>query len=209
MIESIMLGDLESMYGRLPFPYRAYRQWQDQDAEPPDQFPTVASCTAKVRPREEWNTLGREIYDVNDVERHADIVSRLVSDLKLTEFLVQQSLPAAAWFHGNPCDSGGRANVMMAYLKRCGVSVDFASWRGAFIVREDVNGFLRCFLDYPFSLNTYAIEMCSTQGPLALILDHHLCVEYFSQDALVIRRIKTRILTEGILEYTDRGAGDP
>ena len=204
MIESIVMEDLDSMYGNLPFPYRAYRQWQDQDAETVEQFPTIASCTARVRPREEWNTLGREIYNVNDVERHAGIVSRLVSDLKLTEFLVQQSLPAGAWFHGNPRKLRGRATEMMAYLKSCGVSVDFAGWRGGFLVGEEVHGFVRLFLDYPFSLNTYDVEMFSTQSPLALILDHHLCVEYVSPDPVLIQRIRTRILADGVLEFPGR-----
>ena len=204
MIESIIFEDVEDMYDRLPFPYRAYRQLQDEEADLWDRFHTIGSCTAKIRPRNEWNSLGREIYDVEDVERHADIVSRILHDLELTTFLVQQTVPARSWFHGDTQELKGRANDMVAYLRSRGVSLDFSHWRGVFIVRDEMGDFLKCFLDYTFTLNTYDLELFSFQAPLAIVLDHHLCVEYTSPDPTLIGTINSKILSEGILEYPDR-----
>jgi hypothetical protein len=207
MIESIIITDVDPSYEHLSFPYRAYKQWQDEEPDLPDPFHYTGSCTAKVRPRTEWNTLGREIYDIEDVERHAGVVSRMLRDLGMTAFLIQQTMPASAWFRGRTQDLKGRASDMLAYLRSRGVSVDFVHWRGAFIVREEIGDFLNSFLDYSFTLNTYDLEVFSFQEPLAMVLDHHLCVEYISSDPALVERLRTRICSEGILEYPERGTG--
>src|SRR6266478_2711334 len=101
MIETILIEDFEKIYDGLPFPYRSYEQWRNDEIDLSHVFLTVGSSTAEIRPRTEWNTLGREIYNVEALERHADIVSQILGEFELTGFFVQQILPTGAWFHGN------------------------------------------------------------------------------------------------------------
>src|SRR5690349_19070940 len=98
-IETVTTQNIEMVYGHLPIRYRDYYQWldDDEDNQLSYRFFTVGSCTAKVRPRDEWNTFGREIYDIKDLEQHAASVSAILQGLGLAEFFVQQTLPSGRW----------------------------------------------------------------------------------------------------------------
>ena len=199
MIDSVSIEVVDKLYDRLPFPYRTYRQWQNEDIEPPEPFLAIGSGTAKIRVRKEWNRLGREIYDPADIDRHAVTVAQILGDFGLTAFFVQQAVLDTAWFHVNNPKGVARADEMAACLRSCGVSVDFSTWRGGLIIHNDVDRFLRSFLDYPFILNTYDLEMYSIQAPLAMEISHHQSIHYVSPDPLLVERLKVRLLSEGML----------
>ena len=205
MLENIPVERLDEFYERLTFPYRTYRQSAIEDMSRQPHFFTVGSSTAGVRARAEWNTLGREIHDVVQVEQHARIVSDILLQLELTDFLVQHTVPEALWFRGNTQGNSSRFTSILTYLDGRGVVQDFSRWQGAFLVRDEIADFLRHFVDYPFLFRYHDLEVLSTQAPLVMIINHHLCIEHTSPSKVLIEDLRARIRAEGILEFPGRG----
>jgi hypothetical protein len=205
MLKTIPLKRVIEICDKSSFPYRIYKQWANEEMAREPLFFTFGSCTADIRPREEWNTLGRELYDVTQVERHARIVGYILQHLGLKDSLVQQTVPEALWFHGNTNINTKRIGDILAYLERRAVKVNFSKWHGAFHVEEEISDFLTYFLDYPYLFKNYDIEIISTDAPLALVVNHHLCIEYISPNEALINDLRARIVAEGILEFPERG----
>jgi hypothetical protein len=205
MIEQIAPDAFPKIHDRLTFPYEAYQRWKNEESQSNSQFHSVGSNTCAIRPREDWNAHGREIYYLQDVERHADTVAEILSDIKLGNFLVEQVIPSAAWFAGKAPNGPGRARAAADYLHSRGISVDFSTWRGAFVVHDDICGFLRHFLDYPFVFKTYDLDVFAFEAPLVIEINHHLSLVFTSPDRSLIADIRSQIVAKGILEYPDRG----
>lgn len=94
---------------------------------------------------------------------------------------------------------------MLRFLRGGGLSMDFSEWRGALIVRDQICDFLAYFLDYPFLLGSYGLEMFAFRAPSAMVINHHLSIEYVSAEHGLAERLKDEILSAGILEFPDRG----
>ncbi len=205
MLEIITLDQLGNIRRDLQFPYTAYIQSETEDAVSTPEFFTIGSGTAAVRDRGEWNLLGREVHDVPQIERHARSASGILHSLGLKRFLIQQAVPEALWFRGGHYEQCERVNNMVGYLRSGGFDAALSGWRGALIVKDDVGGFLECFLDYPFKLKYYDLQLFAIEAPLAMIISHHLSIEYISTDRGLTRSLSARIISEGILESPDRG----
>lgn len=204
MLEIITLDQLGNIRCDLPFPYTPYVQSENEDIVSMPEFFTLGSGTA-VRDRGEWNPLGREVHDVPQIERHARSVSGILHSLGLKRFLIQQAVPEAHWFRGGHYEQCERVNNMVGYLRSGGFDAALSGWRGAIIVNEEIGGFLECFLDYPFILKYYDLQLFAIDAPLAMIISHHLSIEYISTDRGLTGSLSAGIISEGILESPDRG----
>ncbi len=209
MLEIISVERLHEIYDRLPFPYQTFRESTINETTQSVQFYTVGSSTAGVRPMDQWNALGRELHNPVQVDRHARIVAHILQQLRLTDFFVQQAVPEALWFRGNTQRDTARVGEILEYLVRRGMTIDFSKWRGAFLVREEFGDFLARFLDYPFLLRYYNLEVFPTEAPLAMVINHHLCIEYISPSGTLTEDLRSRIDSEGILEFPGRGRTNP
>lgn len=204
MLETIEIRRLSDIRDHLPFPYRDYTLLHDRDEIASSPFLSIGSSTAKLRPRCEWNTLGREVYDSEAIEHHAAFVSHILQDMTLTEFLLQHVVPDALWFRGNIQGVGDRVGAALTYLQSRGVAVDFSVWQGGFVVRGESTEFLKHFVDYPYLLNYYDLEMLSTQAPLMMELNHHLGIVYTSNNITLMEGLRARIVSAGIWEFPAR-----
>ena len=205
MLEAIAIERLVEIRDQLPFPLRVHALSQDRDGVASPPFLSVGSSTARLRPRDEWNASGREVYDREAVEQHVAVVSHVLREMALTEFLVQHAIPDALWFRGEVGSGGDHMVAAVAYLRGRGVAVDFSAWQGGFAVRGESDEFLKHFADYPYLLNYYDLEMFSTQAPLMMELNHHLGIVYTSNSESLIGNLRARIVSAGVLEFPDRG----
>jgi hypothetical protein len=205
MLEAITLEQLSQFRDRLRFPYQAHLQFENDGTVSSASFVSVATCTAAVRPRNEWNTLGREVYDRNNVIQHAEVVAKILRQFDLTDFLVQQAVPEGLWLRDNTKAGGEKVQAILAYLHRHGIVIDISNWHGGFIERGEVREFLTFFGDYPYLLNYYDLHMFSLQADLAMSINHHLGIVYTSTDRIFVEQLKTAIMSFGILEFPRRG----
>ena len=205
MAQSLPIEKLEELNKSLPIKLDDYERWISEPSDAAPVMYSVGSCNAKVRKLSEWNELGREIYDAQDIREHAQAVVRILRGLVEGEFIAQQARNDALWFRGLKSVDKQAVNLRVALLRLTEAAPDFSSWRGGFLFdEEEIESFGTAFIDYAYMFNYIDVEIISRQEPLILTFDHHLCVQYTSTNAVLIDRMRNRIVDEGILEFPER-----
>ena len=186
------------------FPVLDYEKGRENDSIPPDRFTSTGSCAAAVRPRSEWNRLGREIYKSADVLKHISIAVRLLDRLGCREFFVQQSSVGGEWFRSFRKGSDSARELKMADLSPHVGDVKLEEWTGGFSFRDATPLLMRTFLDYSFLLGSCDVIAIAIKVPLKLVFNQHLEIIWTSPDRNLIVRIRRDLVEAGILEHPGR-----
>ena len=198
LITATNLDELQRAHSHLPFDYDQYRRETDVNEGELDQFHVVNTSTAVVRPAEEWNALGREIYDTHSVSLHACALWGILQELGLNQFLMEHhsSVPVA-WFPISLC-AKPFAQQRKRLLVSSGVQVDLHTWLGGFQLENLSQDFLVNFVDYPFLSQHLDFDLISQQRSFVLNVTHHLSVICLSSDRELLARFESMAKERGI-----------
>ncbi len=177
------------------FPYDDYRAW---DLGEPVEEPLFMLSTrlVRVRAREDWNRLGREVYDREVVLRHADAVLDSLAESPGSRWLVRRAGRPRPWL---PADVGSDAQVvrLRSFLERHAPAPP-DTWDGGFVLDGELAPWLRQLVDYPFVTKGRDVELVGLDVGLLILLTHHLDIQVFSRDQTVLDWLEEPLAEAGV-----------
>lgn len=184
---------LKDYYKTSPVKYESYLSWLDDDENRNQDFAIVSTSNYEIRGMEQWNSIGREIYDSDKLSEHVDKVEAVLKNIGAEKFIVQHEYAPAVWLPYKiiqKLELNGNLAERLSSYKQFIKGVDLNGFDGGFEVTKDISGFLRLFVDYPFLLNYKNIDCISLELNLILKITHHLEVQFISSDAKLLASIQ-------------------
>ena len=204
---SLNIEDIKQYLAISPFRYDCYSaefEKMSNEGYGPEgpRYLGVDSSTVAFRPRNEWNTLGRAIWNSDQLALHARLAANIIEQFGDYNFVVQHKGSAGVWFplsvYGGPLVAS-----KIEFLRRNGVHVDLNTWVGGFLLKESPRTFFEHFLDYSHLLHLRPIEMLCLELPLLLRLDYDLEINWISPDRDFLIQLTKKLLECKILTVSN------
>ncbi|WP_089726414.1 hypothetical protein [Candidatus Thiosymbion oneisti] len=186
MIDLVEKQDLAQYHRRCHFDYASYLDWLDED-EISSDYHVVSTANIQIRDRSEWNTLGREIHDVERLRTHAQEVCKIVRSLGVKTFVAQHEYLPGIWFPEHLISEKSVADKI-SYIRSKVGSIDISRFDGGFRIEDEICDFVGVFIDYPFLKDRWHykdIDIISMERDLIIKINHHLSIQFVtsSRDA--------------------------
>ncbi len=184
LISQNQFGDLSET---LPINYDEYSAWQ-HDEPVKGIYYVIGTNNVDIRPRNEWNSKGREIFNKNKLYEHAKKIIRILEENDLKRFVIRHYYSFSKWFE-NRFINEKLAQEQINYLKYYCSEFEPESFDGAFLLEEGIRDFIENFIAYPYLWKHSDIEIISTEQKLILTLNHHLSVNFTSNSKKILKNI--------------------
>ncbi len=203
----VALSDLEIAAALAVSPFGYSRYWHekiamtDSDTEIPLAGPKYLYVDGGIvdeRPREQWNRLGRTIWNPAHIRRTAVGVAEVLDILGASGFVVKHKGNPQCWFTAEHI-AESRAVAKMAFLRQHGADVDLTKWVGGFLLEGGPLPFIEQFLDYSRLFHRWPVEMVCRNLPLMLGLDYDLFVYWVSSDRPLLNQVARELVRRSIL----------
>lgn len=176
MISLITKKDLEKYHKILPIRYGNYLAWLDSESN--DEYQILSTVNVDIRDRVEWNKAGREVYDAQRLQTHAEKVCEIIRLLELGTFMIQHEYQPGIWL---PIADKYLDNQAIFKFKALFPGIDMSSYNGGFkITGNDIDKFMKSFIGYPFLLHYKDIDLFSLEIDLVIKITHHLSVDFIT-----------------------------
>ena len=104
---------------------------------------------------------------------------------------------------------GGRwAEPKIQFLRRQGINVDFAKWRGGLLVEGGALPFVEEFIDYSYTLNRNPMQLLCCELPLLIRLDYSMTACFISAQTDLLVRAESSLSKNWQLRGDARYIGD-
>ncbi len=201
-ITTIDAVDLPQVLAMSPFSYERFCDEKARETveelSPEPEYLYVAAGVVDERPEEQWNTLGRAVWNRDNIRRTATGVSELLELLGAEGFVVKHKGNPQTWFTPELANDG-RAAAKIAFLRRHGVNLDLTTWVGGFLIEGDSLPFIDEFLDYSHVFHRWPLEMVCRNRPLMVGLDYDLYVYWVSCDRSLLGRVTRELSQRSLL----------
>ena len=188
MIHLIPIDKLSNYHNILPIQYNNYLCWLDDESEN-FRYHYIATMNVDIRPKEQWNEKGREIYDRDRLHQHAEYINHIIHELELYDFVIQHEYSPSIWFP-TPIIAGKPIDDKIQFVQSINTdNIDINSFSGGFKLEGEPYTFLKTFVDYPFLLRYKNIDIFSTQVDLVVKIGHHLSIDFVTLNKTFMSRI--------------------
>ena len=184
---------LKDRFKASPFKYDAYLSWLDDDENRNQDFAIVSTSNYEVHKMEQWNSIGREIYDSEKLSEHVDKIEQILKNISTEKFIIQHEYMPGVWLPNKiiqKMEMNKSFEEKLSSYKRFVGGIDLHGFDGGFEVTKDIGQFLRIFVDYPFLLNYKNIDCISLELDLIMKITHHLEVQFISSNAKLMDSIR-------------------
>jgi hypothetical protein len=197
--------DLDEKLKIVPVNYEDYCTWLDGENENSHEYSVVVTNNTDIRDEKEWNTKGREIYNINKLSVHINKIFNIINRLNLSNFIVKHEYKNAIWFPKDLIvdrelsekdkeilDIKELIDNKMNFIKKTFPNINLYEFNGGFNVKnkEQILDFISIFIDYPFLLSYRDVEMISTEIDLIIKFTHHITVDFITPNKNLIFKIK-------------------
>ena len=156
--------------------------WPEPDAPPrPNPGCVEASYGLELRPRSQWNSLGREIFNAENQRKLADCTTDILAAVAPLDYVVLRAHSAWPWVGDG--DGGEYVACLMEFFARLGA--DARAFTGGLHVsrsERDLRDSLRMFVNYSSLLEREDVYVYSCRKPLGVILLHHMDTLWWSSE---------------------------
>lgn len=182
-------NEIAEIHSELPVGYQEYLNWLDE-IETANQYKIISTSNCEIRAKEEWNTLGREIYDKDKTTKLARTVIDVTTQLGLSTFIFEHEYCRAKWFpeHFN---IQGDKRKSFDFLSEIIGEQTVEDFNGVFEVSgyNEIEKVIGYFVDYPFLFRYRNLDLISKEVALVIKFSSHLSVDYVSQDQDLLKNI--------------------
>lgn len=187
MIDLISKEGLMRFYGKLPIEYNDYLKWLDDECIDIN-YHYLSTENITTRNKNEWNKKGREIYELDKLMEHADRIRELIKMLETKSFIAQHEYSPSAWFPRIIVENA-QIEDKLSFVKSINSSIDIYEFDGGFKIENQLNEFIKKFIDYPYLLKYKNIDIISLDIDLIIKIGSHLSIDFICKNRALIDRI--------------------
>ena len=180
---------IDELHSKLPIQYKDYLSWLDENGDA-YRYKVLSTSNCQIRRRDDWNTLGREIYDRKKVDELAETTCEIIKDLNLDSFIAEHEYCRAVWFPEYFVFNNDNRQSF-DFTRQMFDESETKNFSGVLRISDgkEAKEFIVNFIDYPFLFRYRNIDLISDEVALVIKFNSHLSVNYISQNQNILDRI--------------------
>lgn len=171
----------------------SYEEWMDKEDSKKQNFAITTTSNVLVRDKKDWNIKGREIYDKNRLNKHAELVIGFLEKCNNKNFIIKHEGDLSSWFP-KPIVSKSKNSTdlkrKISFLNKRSKNFDTEE-EVAFLVKEDITDFILMFMDYSYLMNYKDLEFFSLDDSFVMIFSSHLKVDFITDNKRFYKKTKS------------------